>query len=99
VPRCGAGSLVKIVVRKSMCQGVMVVQVGTSSRRRFYESSLRPSACLCEDLLQLKHVTSKGCPIEGVIGGEDECEDKVVRWPQICMESRSEEYKKMTSQD
>jgi hypothetical protein len=25
VPRCGAGSLIKIVVRESMSQGVMVV--------------------------------------------------------------------------
>jgi hypothetical protein len=53
VPRCGAGSLVKIVVRESMCQGVMVVQVSTSSRCRVRESSLCPS-CVCEDELQLK---------------------------------------------
>jgi hypothetical protein len=42
--RCGAGSLMKIVVQESMCQGVMVVQVSTSSRCRVRESSLCPSA-------------------------------------------------------
>jgi hypothetical protein len=35
VPRCGAGSLIKIIVRESMCKGVMGVQVGTLSRRCF----------------------------------------------------------------
>jgi hypothetical protein len=55
VPRCGAGSLTKIVIRESMRQGVMGVQVSTSSRRRVRESSLCPSAHFCEDALQLKH--------------------------------------------
>jgi hypothetical protein len=54
VPRCGAGSLMKIVVRESMRQGVMGVQVSTSSRRRVCESSLCPSARFYEDALQLK---------------------------------------------
>jgi hypothetical protein len=54
VSRCGAESLIKIVVRESMCQGVMGVQVGTSSRHRVCESSLCPSVYLREDLLQLK---------------------------------------------
>jgi hypothetical protein len=51
VPRCGVRSLVKIIVRESMCQGVMDVQVGTSSRHRVSESSLSPSACFYEDPL------------------------------------------------
>jgi hypothetical protein len=54
VLRCGAGSLMKIVVRESMCQEVMGVRVGTSSRRQVRESSLCPSAYLHEDVLQLK---------------------------------------------
>jgi hypothetical protein len=65
VPRCGARSLMKIVVWENMCQGVMGVQVRTSSWRRFYELSLCPSACFCEDLLQLKRVTSCCCPMLG----------------------------------
>jgi hypothetical protein len=56
VLRCGARSLVKIVVRESMCQRVMDVQVRMSSQRQVRESSLCPSACFCEDLLQLKRV-------------------------------------------
>jgi hypothetical protein len=59
VPRCGAGSLIKIVVRESMG-----VQVGTSSRHRVRESSLWPSACLCEDPLQLKQVKVEGLSME-----------------------------------
>jgi hypothetical protein len=55
VPRCGAGSLMKIVVWKSMCQRVMGVQVHTLSQHRVCESSLCPSACFCEDAWQLKH--------------------------------------------
>jgi hypothetical protein len=51
VPRCGVESLMKIVIRESMCQGVMGVQVRTSSQRRVRESSLCPSASLCEDAL------------------------------------------------
>jgi hypothetical protein len=54
VPRCGAGSLMKIIVQESMCQGVMGVQVRTSSRRQVHESLLCPSACLCDGVLQLK---------------------------------------------
>jgi hypothetical protein len=71
VPRCGAESLMKIIVRESMCQGFMGVQVSTSSRRRVRESSLCPSACFCEDLLQLKRVTSCCCRVLGVIEGLD----------------------------
>jgi hypothetical protein len=52
VPRCGAGSLVKIVVQESICQGVMGVQFGASSRRRVRESSMCPSAYPCEEKLQ-----------------------------------------------
>jgi hypothetical protein len=52
--RCGAGSLVKIVVRESVSQEVMDVQASMSSRRRASESSLRPSACHYEDALPLK---------------------------------------------
>jgi hypothetical protein len=51
VPRCGAGSPIKIVLRESMCQGVMGVRVCTSSRRRVRESSMCPSACPCEEKL------------------------------------------------
>jgi hypothetical protein len=54
VPRCGAGSPIKIIVRESMCQGVMGVQVYTSSQRQVRESLLCPSACLCDGALQLK---------------------------------------------
>jgi hypothetical protein len=42
VLRCGVGSLMKIIIRDSMCQGVMDVQVGTSSWRRVCELSLCP---------------------------------------------------------
>jgi hypothetical protein len=51
VSRCGARILMKIVVRESMCQGVMGVQLGTSSWRRVRESSLCLSARFYEDLL------------------------------------------------
>jgi hypothetical protein len=61
----------KIVVRESMCQGVMGVQVSTLSRRRVRGSSLCPSACFCEDLLQLKRVTSYCCPVLGATEGLD----------------------------
>jgi hypothetical protein len=71
VPRCGAGSFMKIVVPESMCQGVMGVQVSTSSRRRIRESSLY-RACFCEDPLQLKRVTSCCCPVLGATEGLDE---------------------------
>jgi hypothetical protein len=54
VPRCGIGSLVKIVVRESVSRGVMGVQVHMSSRREVRESLLCPSACLFEGALQLK---------------------------------------------
>jgi hypothetical protein len=70
VPRCGARSLMKIIVWESMCQGIMGVQVRTSSRYRVCESSLCPSACFCEDPLQLKRVTSKGCPVQRVTEAE-----------------------------
>jgi hypothetical protein len=63
VPRCGAGSLIKIVIRESICQGVMDVQFGASSRRRVRESSMCPSACLCEEKLQLKRVTIEECTV------------------------------------
>jgi hypothetical protein len=56
VPRCGTETLMKIIVRESMSQEVMGVQVSTLSRRRVRESSLCLSACLCEDPLQLKQV-------------------------------------------
>jgi hypothetical protein len=62
MPRCGAWSLVKIVVRESVSEGVMGVQVCTLSRRRVCESSLCSSACFCEDLLQLKRVTFEELP-------------------------------------
>jgi hypothetical protein len=55
VPRCGAGSLMKIIFWESMCQGVMGVHVCMLSRRRVCESWLCPSACLCYGALQLKH--------------------------------------------
>jgi hypothetical protein len=70
VPRCGARSLMKIIVWESMCQGIMGVQVRTSSRYRVCESSLCPSACFCEDPLQLKRVTSEGCPVQRVTEAE-----------------------------
>jgi hypothetical protein len=54
VLRCGAGSLVKIVVRESVPEGVMGVQVSTSCRCGVRESSLCPSAYLCDGALQLK---------------------------------------------
>jgi hypothetical protein len=59
----------KIIVRESMCQGVMGVQVSTSTRCRVRESSLCPSAYFCEDLLQLKHVTLCCCPVLGATEG------------------------------
>jgi hypothetical protein len=55
MPRCGVGSLMKIVVQESICQGVMGMKLCTSSRRQVRESSLCPSACLCDGALQLKH--------------------------------------------
>jgi hypothetical protein len=63
VPRCGAGSPIKIVLRESMSQVVMVMRVGTSSRRRVRESSMCPSACPCEEKLQLKYVTVEECTV------------------------------------
>jgi hypothetical protein len=72
VPMCGARSLMKIIVRESMCQGVMGVQVSTLSQRRVRESSLCPSACFYEDPLQLKRVTSCCCPVLGATEGLDE---------------------------
>jgi hypothetical protein len=48
----------------------MVVQVGTSSRRQVHESSLCLSARFCENLLELKHVSSEGCPVRDVTEGE-----------------------------
>jgi hypothetical protein len=71
VPRC-AGSLMKIVIRESMCQGVMVLRVGMSSRCRVCESSSCPSACFCEYVLQVKRVTSCCCPVLGATEGLDE---------------------------
>jgi hypothetical protein len=72
VPMCGAGSPVKIVVQESLKrQRVMGVQVRTSSQRRVCESLLCPSACFCEDLLQLKRVTSCCCPVRGATEGLD----------------------------
>jgi hypothetical protein len=62
--------VIKIVVRESVPQGVMDVQVRMSSRHRVCESSLCPSACLCEDLLQLKRITSEGFPVRGVAEGK-----------------------------
>jgi hypothetical protein len=47
------------------------VRVGTSSQHRVYESSLCPSACFCEDPLQLKRVTSCCCPVLGATEGLD----------------------------
>jgi hypothetical protein len=35
IPRCGAGSLIKIVIQESMCQGVMDVQVVVVSKCLF----------------------------------------------------------------
>jgi hypothetical protein len=67
--RCG--SLVKIVVRESTCQGVMGVQVRTSSRRQVRESSLCPSERFCEDPLQLKCITSCCCSVLGATEGLD----------------------------
>jgi hypothetical protein len=63
VPRCGARSLMKIIVRESISQGVMGVRVSTSYRCRVHESLLCPSACLCEEKLQLKCVTVAECTV------------------------------------
>jgi hypothetical protein len=63
VPRCGAGSLVKIIVRESICQGVMGVQFAASSQCRVRESFMCPSACPCEEELQLKRVTIEECTV------------------------------------
>jgi hypothetical protein len=62
VPRCGAGSLTKIIVRESMCHGVMGMPVSMLCRCRVCESSLCPGACFCEDPLQLKRVTFEELP-------------------------------------
>jgi hypothetical protein len=59
----GVGNLIKIIVRESMCQGVMGVRVSMSCRRRVCESSLCPSACSCEEELQLKGVTIEECTV------------------------------------
>jgi late competence protein required for DNA uptake (superfamily II DNA/RNA helicase) len=64
-------NLVKIVLMKSMSQGVMVVRVSTLSRRHVRESVSCPSACLCEDPLQLKRVTSCCCLVLGATKGLD----------------------------
>jgi hypothetical protein len=69
----------KIVVRESMGQGVMGVQVRTSSRRQVRESSLCPSACFCEDPLLLKRVTSCCCPVLSAIEGLDVRMEKLKR--------------------
>jgi hypothetical protein len=63
VLRCGAGSLIKIILRECMSQVVMVVRVGTSSRRRDRELSMCPSACPCEEKLQLKRVIIEECTV------------------------------------
>jgi hypothetical protein len=71
VPRSGTGSLVKIAVREFrqgrlrrcwMSQRVKCVHVYTCGRRRVRESLLCPSACFCEDPLQLKRVTFDELP-------------------------------------
>jgi hypothetical protein len=62
VLKCGAGRLVKIIIRGSMSKGVKCVRVCMCRRRRVRESSLYPSARLCEDLLQLKRVTFEELP-------------------------------------
>jgi hypothetical protein len=54
VSRCGVRSPIKIIVRESMCQGVMSVQLSMSCRCRVRESSVYPSVCFYEDALQLK---------------------------------------------
>jgi hypothetical protein len=79
VPRCGAGSLMKIVVQKSMSRRVIGVQVRTSSQRRICESSLCPSAYFCEDPLQLKGVTSCCCTMPGATEGLDVRKAKLKR--------------------
>jgi hypothetical protein len=63
VPRCGPRSPIKIVLWESMSQVVMVMRVRTSSRRRVHESSMCPSACPCEEKLQLKRVTIEECTV------------------------------------
>jgi hypothetical protein len=73
VPMCSAGSPIKIVVWESLkSRRVKCVQVCTSSQRRVCESSLCPSACFCEDPLQLKRVTSCCYPVLGATEGLDE---------------------------
>jgi hypothetical protein len=72
VPRCGAESLMKVVIRESMHPGVMGMRVDMSSWRRVRESSLCPSACFCEDPLQLKCVMSCCCPVLGATEGLDD---------------------------
>jgi hypothetical protein len=62
----------KIIVRESLkSQRVKCVRVDTLSRRRVRESSLCPSACFCEDPLQVKSVTSCCCPVLGATEGLD----------------------------
>jgi hypothetical protein len=55
------------------------VRVGTLSRRRVCESLLCPSARFCEDLLQLKRVTSCCCPVLGATEGLDVRKAKLKR--------------------
>jgi hypothetical protein len=62
VPRGGAESLMKIIVRESHA---------CKLARRVRELSLCPSACFCEDPLQLKRVTSCCCPVLGAAEGLD----------------------------
>jgi hypothetical protein len=47
------------------------MRVGTSSQHGVSESSLGPSACFCEDPLQVKRVTSCYCPVLGATEGLD----------------------------
>jgi hypothetical protein len=49
--------------RRGEYESSMCVRVGTSSQCLVRESSLCPSACLYEDPLQLKRVTSCCCPV------------------------------------
>jgi hypothetical protein len=90
VPRCGVGYLIKIIVRESMCQGVMGVQVRTSSQRRVCESSLYPSTCFYEDLLQLKCVTFEELP-----GSKDRRVRRQAGEEAICVSRRGDQVRRI----
>jgi hypothetical protein len=63
VPRCGAGSLIKIVVREGMSQGVMVVRVARPVRVKSVSHRCVQVLIPVMRKLQLKRVTVEVCMV------------------------------------